>query len=417
MEATKNMKKIMVLAGGNDQAALIDELRRQLDGHVHIILVDMNPKAKAVPSADLFLPISTMDREAVLQSAKEHEIDMIITACGDQPMSTMTYVSQQLGLPCYLSSQLVKDLTNKKYMKHRMIECDIPTSKFFTANSPHEVNHDKLTDLNFPIVIKPVDSNGSKGVKKVNNHHELQRHIPEAFKYSISGDIILEEFNEGPELSIDVYVENGIAKVLSVIELDKIRENTDSFTIVQSHYPPSFDINMEEVSTIAQKIALGFNLDNTPLLIQAIHTKNGLKVIEFSARMGGGSKFKSIMHYTGVDIMKVYVEMILGKKPSVKPKKNIKHGSMCYVYCKPGVFDHIEGLDNLIENNSIDFYYTYKTPNSEILKSDTSSDRVAGFMVSGDTHEDVSKKIKHIDGVLQVLDPNGYDIMKHNLYR
>ncbi len=86
------MKKIMILAGGNDQIALIEELRRYFNGDVEILLVDMAANVRAIPYADRFLQISTMDKAAVLKAAREEKIDYILTACGDQPLQTMAYV-------------------------------------------------------------------------------------------------------------------------------------------------------------------------------------------------------------------------------------------------------------------------------------------------------------------------------------
>lgn len=409
------MKKIMILAGGNDQIALIQELRRQQKNRVYIILIDMNPNAKAVPFADEFIPISTMDYQAVLNAAREKEIDMILTACGDQPLSTMVYVSEQLGLPCYLTSELVTNLTNKKYMKRKMRECEISTSDFVILTSKDDI--ELANCLQYPIVVKPVDSNGSKGVKKITCIEELAPGLDEAFSYSLSGDVVAEEFNAGPEISIDAYIDNGIAKILSVVELNKINENFDSFTIVQSHYPPTFKLDEKEILDIAQKIATSYGLVNSPLLIQAICTKNGVKVIEFSARMGGGSKYRSIEHYTGVDIMKVYVQMVLGYKPIIEVHKRVQYASMCYIYCNNGVYENVTGLDELVSDQTIDYYYTYKKAGTEITKSNTSSDRVAGFMVSGHSPSDVHNKIQRADSIIKILDADGNDIMKHNLYK
>ena len=117
----------MVLAGGNDQCALIEELRRYFNGDVEIVLVDMSDKVKAIAYADRFLQISTMDRQTVLKAAREENIDYILTACGDQPLSTMAYVSEQLGTPTYLTEQEVRDLTNKRFMKEKMVKNGIPT--------------------------------------------------------------------------------------------------------------------------------------------------------------------------------------------------------------------------------------------------------------------------------------------------
>ncbi len=224
----------MVLAGGNDQCALIEELRRYFNGEVEIILIDMNDKVKAVKYADRFIKISTMDRLAVLQAAQQENVDYILTACGDQPLSTMAYVSEQLGLPTYLSQDMVRELTNKRFMKDKMVRNGIPTARHIYIDRNW---NGCMPDFQYPLVVKPVDSNGSKGVKKVFSHDDLQKSLEMAFSYSLSGDVIIEEYKSGEELSVDIYVEGKIAKLLSVTASKKIKENKQSFTIVQSYYP------------------------------------------------------------------------------------------------------------------------------------------------------------------------------------
>ena len=128
------MKKVMILAGGNDQIALMEEIRRYFKNEVEIILVDMSEKVRAIPYADKFLKISTMDKAAVLKAAREEKIDYILTACGDQPLSTMAYVATEMGLPTYLTEHDVRDLTNKRYMKEKMVQVGIPTAKHIYIN-------------------------------------------------------------------------------------------------------------------------------------------------------------------------------------------------------------------------------------------------------------------------------------------
>lgn len=404
----------MVLAGGNDQIALIQELRAYFNNDVYIILVDMSSNVKAVPYADKFLQISTMDKEAVLQAAKEEKIDYILTACGDQPLSTMAYVSAKMSLPCYLTERDVRNITNKLFMKRIMVGNNIPTSPFVSISK--DWDYSQIERLSYPLVVKPVDSNGSKGVKKVETREELDDCLKDAFKFSLSGDVIVEEFNKGEEVSIDVYVEGTEVKLLSVISLNKIKQNRDSFTIVQSFYPPNFEYSSEEIVNIAQKIVTAFALKDTPLLIQAIQTEKGLKVVEFSARMGGGSKFRSIQTFSGVDIMNVYVNMVMGNKPHVSPLRLVNNASMSFVYCSPGKFVSLYGFDELVREGIIKYYYTYKMSGTMIEKSTTSSDRVAGFMIVGDSEEEVKNKVSYANSILKVLDENGNDIMRHDLY-
>lgn len=402
----------MILAGGNDQIALMEELRRYFNGDVEIILLDMSDKVRAIPYADKFLKISTMDKNAVLQAARGEKIDYILTACGDQPLSTMVYVATEMGLPTYLTKQDVRDLTNKRYMKEKMAKSGIPTAKHIYINKTWD---GKLPDFEYPLVVKPVDSNGSKGVKKVFGPADLEKALKEAFQYSLSGDVIIEEFKDGEELSVDVYVEGTTAKLLSITASKKIQENKDSFTIIQSYYPAPTDYKEEKVLEICQKIADAWKLHDTPLLVQMIQKGDSYNVLEFSARMGGGSKYKLIQVLSGVDIMKAYVEMVMGEKPTVSPSKQYNNAIMNYVYCYPGMYESMEGLEGLKDNGVILDYFIYRSPHSLIEKSNTSSDRVAGFLVVGDNEIEVKNKLAIANRALKVLDSQGKDIMRHDL--
>ena len=406
------MKKVMILAGGNDQIALIEELRRYFEGDVEIILVDMSDKVRAIPFADRFLQISTMDKAAVLKAAQDEKIDYILTACGDQPLSTMAYVATEMGLPTYLTEQDVRDLTNKRYMKEKMVQSGIPTAKHIYIDKTWD---GKLPDFEYPLVVKPVDSNGSKGVKKVFASDDLEKSLKEAFQYSLSGDVIIEEFKQGEELSVDVYVEGTTAKLLSITASKKIKENKDSFTIIQSYYPAPTDYKEERVLEICQKIADAWHLHDTPLLVQMIQKADSYNVLEFSARMGGGSKYRLIQVLSGVDIMKVYVEMVMGKKPHVEPQKQYNNAIMSYIYCYPGMYESVEGLAELKEKGIILDYFIYRSPGSVIEKSNTSSDRAAGFLVVGASQEEVEKKLADANAALRVLNEKSEDIMCHDL--
>ena len=406
------MKKVMILAGGNDQIALMEEIRRYFKGDVEILLVDMSDKVRAIPFADRFLKISTMDKEAVLKAAREEKIDYILTACGDQPLSTMAYVATEMGLPTYLSEQDVRDLTNKRFMKDKMVKSGIPTAKHVYIDKNW---NGVIPDFEYPLVVKPVDSNGSKGVKKVFTPADMEKALKEAFQYSLSGDVIIEEFKQGEELSVDVYVEGRTAKLLSITASKKIQENKDSFTIIQSYYPAPTDYKEERVLGICQQIADAWQLHDTPLLVQMIQKGDSYNVLEFSARMGGGSKYRLIQVLSGVDIMKVYVEMVMGDKPHVEPKKQYNNAIMSYIYCYPGVYKSVEGLDELKEKGVILDYFIYRGPDSVIEKSNTSSDRAAGFLVVGDSQEEVENKLAEANAVLRVLNDKGEDFMRHDL--
>ena len=400
--------KILVLAGGADQIALIKELK--LRGH-EVVLLDYFENPPAKPYADKHIVASTLDVEAVEKYAKAEKVSLICTACTDQALLTVSYVSERLGLPCYIDYQTGLNVTNKSFMKKVLTDNDIPTARFSIVDKPDK---EKIQGFKFPLVVKPVDCNSSKGVKKVESIEEYRQYITEAIQYSRSNTAIVEEYKEGKEISADFYIENGVAKLLSATTSLKIK-NRKSFTILCSDYPALNASQEITVTQIAQDISKAFNLDNTPLLVQMIANDNEINVIEFSARMGGGSKYKLIEVLSGVNIMSKYVDRILGGYPEVKPSKQVDYCKMVYIYCNPGIYDHMEGLEMMKEEGMIDEYFLYKTKGMEIHKAETSGDRPSGYLCSASTADELSRKIKYVDSHIKAMSNIGEDMMMHGL--
>ena len=400
--------KVVVLAGGSDQIALIKELKKR--GH-EVLLIDyfQNPPAKYF--ADKHFVASTLDVEAVEQITISEKADLICTACTDQALLTVAKVSESLSLPCYISYQTALNVTNKSYMKKVLCENNIPTSKYTVL---HGYDKEALKGFNYPLVVKPADCNSSKGVKKVLTGEELEISINEAIEYSRTQTAIVEEFKEGDEISADFYVEGTSVKLLCATGSVKIK-NRNSFTILRSCYPTVTSFQETQLTNIAQQIVNAFGLHDTPLLIQLIRKEESFNVVEFSARMGGGSKYKLIEVLSGVNIMSKYVDLILGEKPSVCPSKQVNYAMMNYVYCHPGILHQVTGFDELIDSACIHSYFLYKTDGMSITKAETSGDRAAGYLVIADNEEELQKKTAYADAHILVLDEQGNDIMWHGL--
>lgn len=399
--------KILVLAGGSDQIALIKELKSRGDNKIILIDYFENPPAKKY--ADQHIVASTLDCDEVKRIALSEQVDLICTACTDQALLTVAKVSEELSLPCYISYQTALNVTNKSYMKKVMEEFNIPTSQYVILDS---FNGSALKKFHYPLVVKPVDCNSSKGVKKVYTERELRSALELAIVYSRTKTAIVEEFKEGEEISADFYIEEGVVKLLCATTSTKVK-NAHSFTILQSCYP-AVDIEQKvRLIEIAQQIANAFHLKNTPLLVQLIRKEGYFDVLEFSARMGGGSKYKLIEVLSGVNIMSSYVDLILGKRPFIMPSVKVRYAVMNYIYCSPGIISSFGGFESLLEEAFIDDYFFYKTEGMEIVKAETSGDRAAGYLVTASSKRELQRKVCYIDSRLAILDSNGVDIMLH----
>lgn len=400
--------KVLVLAGGSDQAALIDELHRR-EG-MDVTLVDWFDNPPAASHCDRHVVASTLDVDAVRRIALDLKADLITTACTDQALLTVARLSEELGLPCYISYDTALKVTNKSYMKRVMAENGIPTARFAIIEGSGKGIPDTLT---YPLVVKPADCNSSKGVRRADNAAEAAERLAEAVAMSRTGTAIVEEFRSGEELSADFYVEGTTAKLLSVTASEK-RRNVDSFTITQSRYPAVADRDRARITEIGQRIAEAFRLEDTPLLVQMIRSTDGYSVIEFSARMGGGTKYKLIELLSGVNIMETYVDLILGGKPRVEPHPFEGSARMNYVYCNRGTMARLDGFDALEADGTIAGHVAYKSTGAVIEHSSTSSDRAAGYLVTGADESEVLAKQARANALLKVLDPEGNDIMKHD---
>jgi biotin carboxylase len=406
--------KVLVLGGGSDQISLISQLRKL---GATIVLIDYYENPPAKDYADKHYKTSTMDMEAVISIAQNEGVDYVITACIDQALLSMAYVTEKLGLFCPLSYQQALNVTNKSYMKDIMLKNSIPTSRHTVIKSGE---HCCLEGFKYPLVVKPADSNGSFGVKKVVNKNELENYVLNALKISRSGQAIIEEFQEGMEISVDVFIKNAEAELLMMTTSRKITNANSGFPIYQSRYPVSVSKNTKnEIKRIANQIARAFNLDNTPLLIQVICVDDEfgkVSVIEFGARIAGGSKHHLIKEVTGFDIMKAYVDSFFGIDFDVKVSPTINHVSMNYVYARPGVFQKIENIDELKNEGILVDYYMYKTPGMTVDGSFASRDRICSFMVKGSTESEMDEKLRRAVNEIQIVNNENNDFMLRDIF-
>jgi hypothetical protein len=246
--------KALILAGGLPQIELINQLKER---NIETILCDGNDNAIARPYADKFYKLAIFDIEAVKQVALDEQVDFLITVCADQVLLVVAQVSEMLGLPCYIDYQTAQNVSDKKYMKKIFMENNIPTSRYVELS---ELELDRISHLNYPLVVKPVDAYSSRGVRKVWNEEELKVYFDEAAKISRTGGVIVEEFVSGDEISVDIYVENGKAKVLCVSNSEKI--NTDNrFIIFRGRYPVNVTPEVyAQIEVVAQQIADAFKV-------------------------------------------------------------------------------------------------------------------------------------------------------------
>lgn len=402
--------KALVLAGSCSQIVLLNQLRER---NIFSILADNNENAVARSYADEFVKVNILDIEAVKKVVLDNNVDMVLSVCADQVLITAAKVSEDLGLPCYIDYQTACNVSDKGYMKKTFEENGIPTSKHIFIS---ELSEDKIIGMEYPLVVKPADAYSSKGVRKALNYSELKVFFDEASKISRSGLVIVEEYVDGAELTVDFQVVDGEAVFLTASNTEKVNYQ-DRFLAFRTRNPAAVsDETIERVKQIGQKIADAFKLKNTPMLVQLL--TNGAKehVLEFCARTGGGAKYLLIKRVTGFDPIMAVLDTTLGKKVSVgEVKSESKYLTNEFLYCHPGCFDHLEGFEELKQEGIIDEYWQFKSSGAMIHNAVTSSDRIASITIKADSHKELVEKHNTFSKRAKVVSDTGADIMRHDL--
>lgn len=401
--------KALVLCGGMSQLCLVENLKRR---GIYVILADMNPFAPAVKYADAFFPVSTLDVEGIRKLAIEGNVDYIFSVCADQMLLVAAQVSKELGLPCYIDYKTAVNVSNKEYMKKIFVENGIPTSKYIIKKN---LDFSDVESMEWPLIVKPVDCYSSRGVKKVNNKTELISSFNDAIQFSRSHTAVIEEYVNGDELSIDLYIEDGIAKILCIRVLDKIPDG-NGFIICRGRYPVFLSQKLQkEIQKIGQKIADAFGLKNTPMLVQMKVDNGKFSVIEFCARTGGGIKYRLIPHVAHFDVVDAVVDLTLGGKPHYDGWKLNKYIIDEFIYCSPGEFDHLEGFEELEAEGIIEHWEQFKSKGHVFSDISNSGDRVAYFSVEAETLEEMERKYKTASQRIRALSSTGIDLIRHEI--
>lgn len=405
------MKKAIVLGGTAPHVELIKKLKSR---NYYVVLIDYLDNSPGIEYADEHIQESTLDQEKVLEIAQNREVDLVISTCIDQANSVCCYVAEKLNLPRPYDYQTSLNVTDKGLMKKNMVDNGIPTSPYFVVRSVDDICWEKVQ---YPVVVKPVDCNSSKGVHRADTREEVCKYVVEDLSYSRKGNAIIEGFNEGAEIQVDCFATDDYAEVLLTRQKKKIVGDNGMVLQSTGSIIPAIlsEKELQQVKEIAIKIARGFGLKNTPFFYQAIVTVNGVSVLEFAPRIGGGLSFYLLKEIAGVDSVEVAIDSFLGNHTNVKPREVKKFYSTNLLYMNPGVFDHIEGAEDLKSAGIIKDFFQMKKRGTRIDNDLRSGNRVGAFVIEAESRKAVKMLEEQAYKKIKIIDENGNDALNRSI--
>lgn len=410
-------RRVLSLGAGVDQIKLIKTLQKH---KCEVFAVDMNPNAPGSMVADRFFPIDTIDCDKIIELAIIFNIEYIAVVSTEKPLITASIVSQKLNLPFLLTHEQSLEVTDKIRMKKLMTRDNILTAKYDIVRSYSDLLK-KVKYFDLPIILKPTDSSGSRGISIYTGQEELPSLWDRAVMSSQAGTCLIEEFLvNGVEISIDAIIIKGKLKIIMTSQTVTKTVNNNVGIVTASIVPAEISNQMFlRVKEIMQNIVTSLKLNNSLFFAQFIIKNGNLFLLEYSARNTGGSKIDLIKYAYGVDIMDLYVALLFNKNLNFEEKLFTKT-TYCalFIYSNPGTIKSLKSLEILKEQFIIDKYIIYKNVGSIIREIKDRSDRVGVIFIDSKSGiNGLKHKILAFVREMKILGENNKDLFKREIYQ
>jgi len=407
-------KTILIIGGGLLQAPLISTAKKM---GCQVIVTDYNSEAIGMKDADIPIVMSTRDIQGSVRIAKQQNeitpIHAVLTAGTDASM-TVAAVANALNLTG-IKFEDAEAATNKIKMRMRFKEHGVPSPAFLPIWTLADAKK-ACKILGFPVVIKPSDNMGARGVRKIENANELSDGFQFAKGASPSGEILIEEFMDGPELSIDAIIYNGEITITGVA--DRIIEYPPHFVETGHSMPSSLPEDTLKQACDIMKAgikALGLNVGAAKGDIKI--TQKGAMIGELAARLSGG--FMSAYTYplaTGVDLMRAMIEVALGQEPgNLDPVIN-RVAIERAIIPKPGIVKSISGLEEALKVPGIEEIFLNIKEGDRINVPTSNVEKSGNIIATGKTLKEAEAAVAACMKLLVVETTSDPEITMKNIH-
>ena len=400
------MKKVMVVGAGRGQIPVMDLCHKY---GCKVIAVSPKGNYPGLNVADEICYQDVKDKEQVLELARKYEVEAIVTDQLDAGVVTVAYVAEKIGLRGITYDIAIK-FTNKFFMRQAAEKAGIAVPKFICASSVDELIRrlEQNEELQFPLMMKPIDSAASRGVYKVHSIYDIQQKFDMSQQYSKSKKVILEQFIVGKEYVVEAYTRNKVVKNLIVGHRDYFNvedtfiPNATVFTDADSANS-AVELKLKETNEkLIEHFGLEFGITHGEYLY--VEELDTVYLVEIAAR-GGGVFISSdlIPAACGINANELLVQDVLGI--SNKEEITLKKGASAYFcYLTPeGVINKIEGIDE-VEN--IEGVYKAFFDNIELGMVSKSirdkSSRKGPILVQGKSKEECYKIIEKVKELIDI---------------
>lgn len=372
------MKKLAIIGASYFQNPLIEKAKEK-GCETHVFAWECGDIGEA--TADHFYPISITEKDEILKKCRDIGIDGICSIGSDLANITVSYVAGAMGLTAN-SRETVAVSTNKHLMRDCFAKNGDPSPRSILVKEGDSVC---VSDLRFPIIVKPVDRSGSRGITKLEEAAELDVALSNAFDKGFAGEAVVEEFIEGEEFSIEFVSWNGEHTFLALTK--KFTTGAPGFVETGHLEPAQVSANTVEnikevVSEALDHLGVEFGASHSEVLIDG---DGQVWIVEIGSRMGGDCIGSDLVYLsTGIDFTGAVVDIALGIEPDLESKHDPGYSMIRFIFNQ----DDLDVLGVVKENHPE--LIVFESPIEDFDHDVTdSSSRFGFFILRSASFEDI----------------------------
>ena len=400
----------MILGATSETGKLVQKAE---DMGVETYVVDPYENAHAKKFSSHPVQMDCFDIEGICRIMQEESIDGILPGCADILVSVYEEVCRRLSKPCYVNRKLVEVFNNKKGLKEALRKHGLPVIEEYT---PEEVRSDGFQG--FPVFVKPVDNNSSKGMYIAEDRTSFEEAYVKALSFSRSKTVLIEAYKRCDDFLVGYFAQDGKVEAAYTgdrftIEQPGVGTITSALVYPSRHAKQYFETTHEKMLQIFHD--LGFC--NGICMIQGFVDDGRVLFYDPALRITGGQGYVLVEHFLGLDVLEALVAFaVSGKMPEdvkrpVDPAWNGGFGCNLTFSVKGGVIGRIDGVDYLKAHKNVINVTQEHFPGDKIDRIGTAQQNIFRIHVVADSREELRDAISDLQAHVTAYDDKGENMM------
>ena len=413
--------KTLLLMGGG---AYVKGIKKYKDEKgFRVVALGRDADTPIAKIADAFYHVDTQNVDRVCEVVREQKVDGIFVGSSEVNIDPAITVSERTGCHFYSNREQWDIISDKAEFKKlaRRFGVPVPCDYYVTE----EFLREDLDKIKYPVIVKPVDSSGARGMNVCYNEEELKKYYVEALSWSKSKKIVVEELiTGGKEVFFHYTIQDGNFSLSMGFTKFKVNSKDREYVSLPIFhmYPSShIDTYIEKVDEAARNMFKAIGLKNGIVMLQGFDIDGEFKFFESGYRMGGEQMYVFTDHQNGLNSLEMMINYALTGKMAdfcVADKDNAKFKWPCcnyYIPLKAGIITEVHGLDEIESMESVLNVTKMFNIGDEILDTNALERVCLRLHVYGKTAEELAEALVEISATLRMLDQNGNEMQIEHL--